>query len=223
MNINHQTSQSATGRRAPLRGHTLAPNTNLRDRKSETARLSSVLGFKQIPGSIWPVDTDNTEARLHSDRGPASILVEPTRTPRETRAIAIALNRNPLPSFAKKCLERRWKIGPDSVRSVLRQCGVDPGSEKGLLVPLTDALICEGIADPLCIWISASAGLRKILTADLLTLDDWLGQEPGSLPRDRTKYYRELSQGRLASIRIGKRHRFRPTLEAAQCWRASNA
>ncbi|WP_291732267.1 hypothetical protein [Leisingera sp. F5] len=101
MSINHQTSQSATGRRAPLSGHTLAPNTNLKDRQSETVRPPSVLGLQQIPDSIWPVATENTEARLHSDRGPASILVEPTRTPRETRAIAIALSRNPLPSFPK--------------------------------------------------------------------------------------------------------------------------
>ncbi|WP_143042395.1 hypothetical protein [Citreimonas salinaria] len=88
---------------------------------------------------------------------------------------------------------------------------------------MTDALLCEGFSDPLAVWISASAECRKILSADLLTLEGWIAQKPKKEQRDRTKYYRELSEGRLASVRIGKQHRFRQTLKAALDWRAAGA
>jgi len=142
------------------------------------------------------------------------------RTASQTRVLALALQRNPFPSFTKKCVETRWQVGPDSVRKILRNQGVDPGSEKSLGIPLIDLLLCEGFSDPLAMWISASPELRKILSADLMTLEDWLAQASEETKRDKTKYYRDLAEGRLASVRIGKQHRFRPTLQAALHWHA---
>lgn len=143
-----------------------------------------------------------------------------SRSASQTRVLALALQRNPFPSFTKKCVETRWRVGPDSVRKILRNQDVDPGSEKSLRIPLTDVLLCEGFSDPLAMWISASPELRKILSADLTTLEEWLAQASEETKRDKTKYYRDLAEGRLASVRIGKQHRFRPTLQAALHWHA---
>lgn len=81
------------------------------------------------------------------------------------------------------------------------------GGGKNLFIPLTDALLCDGISDPLAVWNSASPGFRKILSADLQKLEDWLAQSPENAKRDKAKYYRELSEGRLASVRIRRQHR----------------
>ena len=143
-------------------------------------------------------------------------------TPQQTRILALAPRRSPIPSLTKRSIERRWQVGPDSVRKILREFGVDPGKEKSLLVPLTDVLRCEGFSDPLRAWISASQDGRIILTADLLTLDDRLKGAIGKTARDRSGYYRKLSEGLLESIRIGKQHRFRPTFEAARMWHDLN-
>lgn len=137
------------------------------------------------------------------------------RTASQTRVLALALQRAPLVTYTKVALERRWRVGPDTVRTVLRDCNVDPGPDRSLAIPLTDALLCEGIGDPLGVWVSASPDYRKILSADLLTLEDWLAQSPEKARRDRSKTYRQLSHGGLSSIRIGKQHRFRPALARA--------
>lgn len=137
------------------------------------------------------------------------------RSTSQSRAIAMALYRAPLPELTKRDIERRWKVGADTVRKILRAFGADPGPDRSLSIPIFDILRCEGISDPLSSWISATPDARNILTSDLLTLDEWLAQEVGKNTLERTKYYRALSCGRLASIRIGKQHRFRPSLQAA--------
>jgi hypothetical protein len=157
----------------------------------------------------WPQHSGSTSL--------AGLVASTTRSASQTRVLALALQRNPFPSFTKQCCETRWQVGPDSVRTILRVWAVDPGPVKSLRIPLTDVLLCEGFSDPLAMWISASPELRKILSADLLTLEEWLAQASGEEKRDETKYYRDLAEGRLASVRIGNQHRFRPTLEAALC------
>lgn len=85
----------------------------------------------------------------------------------------------------------------------MRDCQLDPGQQQSLSILLTDALQCEGIADPLEAWISASPDYRKILSADLLTLDDWLAQSRKEAQPDRSTIYRQLSGGGLTSVRVG--------------------
>ncbi len=143
-------------------------------------------------------------------------IAEVGLTPRSasaTRVLALRLQRSPFPDLSKKQIGSRWKAGPDSVRKILRRNGVDPGPEKHRLVPLTDVLLCEGFRDPLVAWISATDDDRTILCGDLLSLDEWRTLVCDETTRDRTKYYRELTGRTVSSIRIGKLHRFRPTLE----------
>jgi hypothetical protein len=142
------------------------------------------------------------------------------RSASETRVIALALQRVPLPEQTKRDLEARWRVGPDTVRKVLRARGVDPGPEKHLTVPLTDVLLCEGMADPLTAWVLASENERKILQADLLILDEWREQGAPQAKFDKSGNYRRFQDGRASSIRIGHQHRFRRDIVAAEDWLA---
>lgn len=192
-------------------------------RRPQAANPSSRFGFQQVPKASYTEARECSETSSRSGPDSPSLLCLAARNASQTRILALALQRNPFPSFTKKCLESRWQVGPDVVRDILRHFGVDPGPEAGLHIPATDALLCEGFSDPLAVWISASTEYRKILSADLLKLEDWIAQKPEKDQRDKTKYYRELSEGRLASVRIGKQHRFRQTLEAALDWQRARA
>ena len=75
---------------------------------------------------------------------------------------------------------------------------------------MTEILLWEGVHDPLTTWVLGSDEERKILSADLLTLEDWLMQFGDESVGHSTKYYRGLADGKYASIRIGRLHRFRP-------------
>lgn len=130
------------------------------------------------------------------------------RSASATRLIAIALDRNPISEFAKSEVERRWQVGPDTVRKILRTFGVDPGGQKGALIPLADLLLCEGVSEPIDTWITATARARGIYAADLLTLEQWIARHPEIAKRHATTHYRRLTDDR-ASIRIGHQHRFR--------------
>ncbi|WP_161785501.1 hypothetical protein [Palleronia rufa] len=143
------------------------------------------------------------------------------RNASQTRVLARALQRLPLFELTKKDCERRWKVGPDTVRKILRSHGVDPGPEKHLRIPFTDVLLCERILDPLSHWISASDDQRKILQADLLSFKDWQTRVADNPSLHEDSYYRHLKDGRAVSVRIGKLHRFRPDLETAIRWLAS--
>jgi|SRR6056297_662010 len=178
---------------------------------------------QQVPNACSTEARECSETSSRSGPDSPSLLCLTPRSASQTRILALALQRNPFPSFTKKCLESRWQVGADVVRDILRHFGVDPGPEAGLHIPATDVLLCEGFSDPLAVWISASTEYRKILSADLLKLEDWIAQKPEKDQRDKTKYYRELSEGRLASVRIGKQHRFRQTLEAALDWHGDGA
>lgn len=176
-----------------------------------------------------------TAARVDPESGDAlpspvqrAVSMRPGRTclsASETRVLALAIQRTPIPGLTKGAIARRWRVGPDTVRNVLRAVDVDPGGGKDLEIPLTDILFCEGVSDPLETWLFAGSNVRKILSADLITLDEWIAQRPKKIRRHKTKYYRALKEGRLPSIRIGNSHRFRPTSEdghssAASAWEA---
>jgi len=123
--------------------------------------------------------------------------------------------------LSKGAVATRWRVGADTVRKILGDLGVDYGSRNDHKIPLTIIMLHEEFFDPLETWIFAGPDGRKILSADLLTLEEWLAQTPEKAQRDKTKYYREFAEGRLASVRIGNQHRFRPTLETALNWHAS--
>lgn len=142
------------------------------------------------------------------------------RTASDTRKLAVALLRAPIPELTKRDVETRWSVGPDTVRRVLRTQGVDPGGEKSLLIPLTDVLLCEGDREPLATWVSSSDDERKILTVDLLTMDEVLAAQQKSRKITSDAFYRRLKAGKVGSIRIGSQHRFRRDLAAAEAWLA---
>lgn len=145
-----------------------------------------------------------------------------TRSARQTRILALELYNHQMPDFAKFPIARRWKVPADSVSKILRENGVDPGAEKNCTIPMSDVLRCEQISDPLMAWFSGSLEDREILSAGLLTPED-LCQGLGSLPPMHiNSLYRRLKDGRLSSIRIGKQHRFRRTLEGARLWMAEH-
>jgi len=157
-----------------------------------------------------------SDAPTHRQLPEAAVL---KRGARETRALALALRDAPPPEFTKVDLQRRWKIGADTVRKVLRESGVDPGREKGGLVPMFDVLRCEGVADPLLCWASAMDRMRELLSADLLTPD-----ERGLRAKDAVPDRGALSpRGRTAEpapcILIGRSRRFRPSRTGATACR----
>ncbi len=132
------------------------------------------------------------------------------RTASETRLLALSLHRLPFPNLTREDVEQRYQIGPDSVRKYLLKHGVVDQSKRGLNIPLTEILLWEGVHDPLTTWVLGSNEDREILSADLLTLEDWLMQFGDASDGHSTKYYRGLADGKYASIRIGRLHRFRP-------------
>lgn len=63
----------------------------------------------------------------------------PSRSAEETREIARALAQHPIPEFTKKTISRRWSVGADTVRRLLRAYGLNPGRTRDLTVPLRAA------------------------------------------------------------------------------------
>jgi len=143
------------------------------------------------------------------------------RTQSETRLMAIRLQDTPPPLFSKKQLELRWQIGPDTVRKLLLQNNIDPGPKKGLLIALFDVLSVEQVNDPIGLWVTATEGTRAVLSADLLTLDEWRAGSTENTCLHSDTYYRRSQKGLLQSIRIGKFHRFRRNADQASQWLSS--
>jgi hypothetical protein len=142
--------------------------------------------------------------------GPSQSFGGQFRTASETRLLALRLHRLPIPNLTRDDIGQRYQIGPDSVRKHLLKHGLVLPSKRGLNIPLTEILLWEGVHDPLTTWVLGSDEDRKNLSADLLTLEDWLKQFDEEGVGHSTKYYRGLAHGKYASIRIGKLHRFRP-------------
>lgn len=139
----------------------------------------------------------------------------PSRSAAETREIARALAKHPIPEFTKKTISKRWSVGADTVRRLLRDSGLNPGRTRDLTVPLTDLLAIEGVSDPLKTWALSSDDERLILLADLLTPEDKRDDDNRILKLHLGTYRRHAREGRLFSIRIGKQHRFRRDLASA--------
>jgi hypothetical protein len=143
------------------------------------------------------------------------------RTASETRLLALRLHRLPFPNLTREGIGQRYQIGSDSVRKYLLNHGVVLRSKKGLNIPLTEILLWEGVRDPLTTWVLGSDEDRKILSADLLTLEEWLMHFGDESVSHSTKYYRGLADGKYSSIRIGRLHRFRPKHETITGARSS--
>lgn len=184
---------------------------------SLTAHLSSKGGEDRSPAGLNQCDTCSRPAPGVSSAPAGSAL----RSAGDTRVLALELQRAPIPDLSKGEVAARWRVGSDTVRKILGDVGVDYGGGKDRKISLTIIMLHEEFVDPLETWIFAGPDGRRILSADLLTLEEWLAQAPGKAQRDKTKYYRELADGRLASIRIGNQHRFRPTLETALNWHSA--
>jgi len=133
----------------------------------------------------------------------------PSRSASETREIARALAQHPVPEFTKKDIARRYSIGADTVRRLLRDFGIDPGKTRNLTIPLTDLLAIEGVSDPLKTWALCSDDERLVLLADLLTPEEKREDDNRLSKLHLGTYRRHAREGRLVSIRIGKQHRFR--------------
>jgi len=157
------------------------------------------------------------------DQSPPEVGTSKGRSATDTRLLALALQRVPIPQVTKKEIETRWQAGPDTVRKLLRTCAVDPGGSKSLLIPLTDVLFCEGDPDPLTTWVLASKDQRKILSVDLLSVDEYLAAQPQSRRVTPDVLYRSVRSGTQKSVRIGTLHRFRRSLSAAEDWLAARA
>jgi hypothetical protein len=166
-----------------------------------------------------PARNNSREASQVSNAGQTLTTPAVTRTQSETRLIAIRLQDAPAPFFSKKQLEHRWQIGPDTVRKLLLKESIDPGPKKGLLISLFDILHLEAVNDPLGLWVTATEDIQAVLSADLLTLDDWRAHNTGkSAKLHSDTIYRKSQRGLLQSIRIGKFHRFRRTALQSREW-----
>jgi len=139
----------------------------------------------------------------------------PSRSAADTREIARSLVQHPVPEFTKKDIARRYSIGADTVRRLLRDFGIDPGRTRNLTVPLTDLLAIEGISDPLRTWALCSDDERLVLLADLLTPEAKREDDSRLSKLHLGTYRRHAREGHLVSIRIGKQHRFRRDLASA--------
>lgn len=139
----------------------------------------------------------------------------PSRGAAETREIARALAQYSVPEFTKKDIARRYSIGADTVRRLLRDFDIDPGRTRNLTVPLTDLLGIEGVSDPLKTWALCSDEERLVLLADLLTPEAKREDDSRLSKLHLGTYRRHAREGRLVSIRIGKQHRFRRDLASA--------
>lgn len=152
------------------------------------------------------------DVALHEDQ------TRQSRSATETRAIARALVHQPIPEFTKKNISKRWSVGADTVRRLLRDHGVDPGKTRDLTVPLTDLLTFEGVSDALKTWALCSDDERLVLLADLLTPEEKREDDSRWSKLHLGTYRRHAREGRLVSISIGKQHRFRRDLAAAKRW-----
>lgn len=144
------------------------------------------------------------------------------RSPVETRRLAMVLERTPVPLLTKQDVKSRWRVGPDTLRRILFSSEIDTRLENNGVVPLSTLLAFEKIPDPLAAWVMSTDDERAILRADLLTPEEvcvGLGSLP---PMHVNSLYRRLVDGRQSSIRIGKQHRFRRTLEGARYWMAEH-
>lgn len=139
-------------------------------------------------------------------------------SPVETRRLAKLLERVPVPFLTRRETGNRWRVGPETVEKILRSRGSGACPKKGGGVPLTSLLAIEELSDPLASWLMSTDDAREILSADLLTPEE-VCEGLGSLPPMHVNsLYRRLEDGRLNSIRIGKQHRFRRSLDGARLW-----
>lgn len=152
---------------------------------------------------------------LPSDGASKKVTTAQSRSAAETREIARALAQYPIPEFTKKNISRRWSVGADTVRRLLRDFGLNPGKTRDLTVPLTDLLAVEGVNDPLKTWALCSDDERLVLLADLLTPESKREDDNRLSKLHLGTYRRHAREGRLVSIRIGKQHRFRRDLASA--------
>ena len=119
-------------------------------------------------------------------------------------------------------MQNRWRVGPDTLRKLLRSNGIDACLKKSSVVPLITLLKFEEFSDPLATWIMSTDDERAILRADLLTPEE-VCEGLGSLPPMHiNSLYRRLEDGRQISIQIGMQHRFRRSLKGARLWMAEN-
>ncbi|WP_375263551.1 hypothetical protein, partial [Palleronia sp.] len=207
--------RSPDNRQTSLHEPSGASATGLQGRPSEAAHSASDFGSQLLRDTSTHAAREDSELCSRFEPVPASLLGPAKRSASQTRILALALQRTQFPSFIKKSLESRWKVGPDVVRDILRDSGVNPGPEAGLRIPITDALLCEGFSEPHTVWISASAGCRKILSADLLTLEGWIARNrkmSGATGPSITATIRKVASppSRSGSNTISVRHSKRP-------------
>ncbi len=183
--------------------------------------IESKLPAASTAHSAGSIDYDRSQASRVTRAGKPTTMPSIVRTQSETRLIAIRLQDRPPPLLTKKQLEHRWQIGSDTVRKLLLENNIDPGPKKGLLIDLLDVLSVEQVNDPLGLWVTASEATCAVLSADLLTLDEWRMGSTEDTRLHSDTYYRQSQRGLLQSIRIGKFHRFRRNAVQAKEWLSS--
>lgn len=110
----------------------------------------------------------------------------------------------------------------ETVASVLRKHHAYPGPSRDATILLTEILRCEGIADPILVWALGTDEDRKILQAELLTLEELPPPNPLHRKFHLATLRRKAREGALKSIRIGVQHRIRPDLcDAENCLAAA--
>jgi hypothetical protein len=134
--------------------------------------------------------------------------------PGSIRKIAVDLLLQPVPDLSRSELETRWDVGPDTVRRVL--VSSVPTALGSSRIPFWDVLRCEGIADPLLGWAMAGEAERQILRADLMSFEAYARFIRETTGQKISGLQRELPRLPHASIRIGKQHRFRPSLRSLE-------
>lgn len=160
---------------------------------------------------------------LDDDKISEFVEAHPKRSPAETRALALAIQRHPIPHLSKTDLRMRWKVGTDTVASVLRRHDAYPGLSRDATISLTEILRCEGIADPVLAWALGTDADRTILQAGLLTLEELEAPNPLHRKFHIATLRRKARERSLKSIRIGAQHRVRPDLSDAETWLAAAA
>lgn len=136
------------------------------------------------------------------------------RSNQMVRRMAVELLGDPPPTLTRTDLEVRWRVGPDTVRKLVKLS--HPDLPDRAPVPLWSVLQSEGVVDPMVTWAFATSLGRKILCSDLLHFEGYAKLVLRETGQNIHSWKRHLANYPGASIRIGKKHRFRPDSTALE-------
>lgn len=133
----------------------------------------------------------------------------------DTREISRKLEAHPTPLLANADLQKRWHCSRSTVDRIRKAHGLlSDGPEDGHpRFDLVNILKLENISDPLLAWALGTDDDRKVLAADLLSIDDLKRLDRSIGGHHSETFRRRARTGKRSGFRLGKRWLFRPCIE----------